>query len=196
MTKLRIAIDIDDVLSANAEGFVRFSNERWGTNLTVEDYDEHWGELWKVEHDEVERRAVEFHTSGVVAHYRHDAWAKSVLQRLREHFDLVVVTSRRRLIVKETEAWLERYFSEVHYAGMWDTLAGGRYTMTKAEMCREIGADYLVDDQLKHCLAAAEAGIPAVLFGDYTWNQAESLPERVTRCRDWGEVEAYFEALL
>ncbi|HJQ08525.1 MAG TPA: hypothetical protein VJ836_03545 [Candidatus Saccharimonadales bacterium] len=37
-----IAVDIDDVLSASAEGFVVFSNKQWGTRLTLDDYTEDW----------------------------------------------------------------------------------------------------------------------------------------------------------
>ena len=63
MRKLRIAVDIDDVLAENAAGFVKYSNEKWGTNLTVDDYDERWGAIWKVDSLEVERRAQEYHNS-------------------------------------------------------------------------------------------------------------------------------------
>ncbi len=52
-----IAIDIDDVLADYAAGFVKFSNARWGLNLTIADYDEHWGNVWGVDVDEVRRRA-------------------------------------------------------------------------------------------------------------------------------------------
>lgn len=37
MSKKVIAVDLDDVLSASAPAYVKFSNERWETNLTVED---------------------------------------------------------------------------------------------------------------------------------------------------------------
>ena len=39
--------------------------------------------------------------------------------------------------------------------------------LTKGMLAKEIKADYLIDDQLKHCSAAAELGIPALLFGVY-----------------------------
>lgn len=35
-----IAVDLDDVLSASVPGFVAYSNKRWGTTLTLDDYDE------------------------------------------------------------------------------------------------------------------------------------------------------------
>ena len=67
--RLRIAIDIDDVLAENAIGFVAFSNERWGTRLRVDDYSEHWSEMWHVDREEAERRAHVFHDSGAIKGY-------------------------------------------------------------------------------------------------------------------------------
>lgn len=43
----------------------------------------------------------------------------------------------------------------------------------------------LVEDHLDHAAAVAAEGIDVVLFGLYPWNQAEKLPERVTRVPDW-----------
>lgn len=39
-------MDIDDVRAGQVEGLVAFSNQRWGTALTVDDYDEDWGVMW------------------------------------------------------------------------------------------------------------------------------------------------------
>ena len=64
--------------------------------------------------------------------------------------------------------------------------------MTKAEICAEIGADYLVDDQPKHCLAAAKAGIKTILFGDYKWNRDTKLMPNMVRAKNWQEVLEYF----
>lgn len=42
-TKLKtIAVDLDDVLAISAQALVEYSNSRWGTRLTVEEYDEDW----------------------------------------------------------------------------------------------------------------------------------------------------------
>ena len=71
MRRLRIAIDIDDVLAENAIGFVAFSNERCGTRLRVDDYSEHWSDMWHVDSEEAERRAHVFHDSGAIKGYAH-----------------------------------------------------------------------------------------------------------------------------
>lgn len=195
-----IAVDVDDVLASFALDFVSFSNTRWGTNLTVDQYDEHWGKMWQVDNNEVQRRSDEFHASDTVTGMSHHKAAEPVLKRLAESHELIIVTSRRRAIAEATERWLsEKFpsmFSRVIFAGMWDTNASNRHVMTKADIYREIEAEYVIDDQLKHCLAASDNGIKAILYGEYPWNKTDRLPALVTRCHDWLEVGDYFEREL
>lgn len=195
--KKTIAVDVDDVLAAHAEGFVAFSNEQWGTNLTVDDYDEHWAKMWGVSNEETMSRARSFHDSRTVSRYSNLSGAKEVLQGLSNNYRLVITTSRRKELIEQTTEWIDRYyaeiFEEIHYAGLWDKVSSRSHLLTKAALCRQIGADYLIDDQLKHCLAAAESGITALLFGDYKWNRAARLPADVTRVRNWQEVKEYFD---
>ena len=199
MEKQTIAVDIDDVLAANAAGFVAFSNTTWGTNLSVKNYNEDWRELWQVELDEAERRAVILHESGVIGTYDHYEESLSVLQRLKERYRLAIVTSRRKSIQTETEQWVERnfpgVFESIHFAGIYDDeLHEAMFSRTKLAILQENSVDYLIDDQIKHCIAAANAGVQAILFGDYPWNQADELPAGVTRCVDWVAVGEYFDA--
>lgn len=197
-----IAVDIDDVLSRSAEGFISFSNEQWGLKLSPEDYQEEWAVVWGVPLEEAVERSIVYHASGAVGKFQPHEAAMPVLQRLAKQYRLVAVTSRREILKPETDRWMERHFPGIfealHYAGIWDRkLHQGNVQQTlnhtKAEVLKEIGADYLIDDQLKHCLGAAEAGIVAILFGDYKWNRTtNNLPGRVVRARDWDEVAEYF----
>lgn len=198
-----IAIDIDDVLSASAEGFAVYSNKRWGHTLTTDDYQEEWAKVWGIPLSETLTRAAEFHGSGVVGDYRHFEDALPVLKKLTKNYNLILVTSRRKVLQAETSSWLERYFKgifkDVHYVGMWDQqrhLVDDVQTSiraTKTQICKEIGASYLIDDQLKHCLDAANAGMTALLFGNYRWNRRDVLPARVIRAGNWQAVEEYFD---
>jgi 5'(3')-deoxyribonucleotidase len=201
MKKPTIAVDIDDVLAANAEGFVKFSNERWGTHLTVDDFTENWAEMWQVEHDEWIARRHQVIDSRVHLTYRSFDEALPVLKRLAKKYKLVIVSSRSKQISKDTTEWIERYFgdvfSEIHYAKIWDDMdqpIDEKIKLTKKDVLQQVGADYLIDDQIKHCVAAAEAGIKALLFGDYAWNKLTNLPDGVTRVKDWAGVEEYFRA--
>jgi hypothetical protein len=58
---------------------------------------------------------------------------------------------------------------------------------------KDVGAAYLIDDQLKHCLAAHDMGVQALLFGNYAWNQASDLPDGIVRCAGWADVADYFD---
>jgi 5'(3')-deoxyribonucleotidase len=195
-----IAIDIDDVLAANAEGFIEFSNTRLGHKLKKDDYQEEWAKVWNVSLEEAMRRAEEFHISGVVADYQYKHGALDVLQKLSQTYKLITVTSRRSILKDHTTRWLERHFpgvfDDVCYAGIWegDKTIEQMINQTKADVCLALGADYLIDDQIKHCFGAASVGMKSLLFGEYGWNQTtDRLPENVIRVKDWKDVEEYFD---
>lgn len=198
MNKRIIAIDIDDVLADNANGMVAFSNQRWGTNLTIEDYQEHWSDMWQIDHEETEKRSDEFHNSGIIGKLPHSEEALPTLEGLRDDYKLIVVTSRRRSVESETRDWLARHyagvFDDIYFAGIYDKrITSATFTQTKGDIYRAINADYVVDDQLKHCLAAVKSGKQAILFGDYPWNQIDDMPKGIIRCRDWPAVREYLD---
>lgn len=114
---------------------------------------------------------------------------------------LMIATSRRLQAQSDTLLWIEEHFpgifasSAVYFSGLWDTVHKNSHKLTKTELITQINADVLIDDQLKHCLAVSETGRNAILFGDYTWNQADNLPDRVVRCHSWSEVEVEIERI-
>ncbi len=201
MRRLRIAVDVDDVLAENAAGIVAFSNQRWGTNLTVDDYDEHWAKMWQVDNAEVERRTAEIVSTSLSAGYGHIGGALEVLERLAQHHHLMIATSRCLQVKGDTIAWIDEHFpgifasTAVYFSGIWDELTNDSHRATKAELMTQINADVLIDDQLKHCQAVAAHGRNALLFGDYAWNQAAVLPAGVVRCTNWYDVEVAIERL-
>lgn len=198
-SKPTIAVDIDDVLSNLAQELVNFSNKTWGTNLRVDDYSEHWGEMWKVDDPETKRRSAKIHSSDLTSNLIHNPEANPVLKRLAKRYNLVLVTSRRRLITQETKDWIDRYFnnifSDMHFSGVFDNKehASIQVQVTKTKILQQIGAHYLIDDQPKHCITAAQVGITALLFGDYKWNRDVKLEENMVRVKNWQEVLEYFD---
>jgi 5'(3')-deoxyribonucleotidase len=188
-----VAVDLDDVVVDHYEEVVKFHNEAYGTNHTVDDYiSDNWAEVWKVDKAEAERRAQEF-AARHIKHRRMKEGAVKGLNHLHERYDLVVVTVRRKQHVQPTLDWvraeLPDLFSAIRFVPVWEE----ENCPTKAEVCVELGASYLVDDNLKYCSLAAEAGLQTVLFGSYAWNQADRLPPGVTRCLDWPAVVEYFD---
>lgn len=193
MIKKPMAIDLDDVLAAHVEAFVEFSNTQYGTDLTIEDYSEHWTEIWKMEREEVEKRAAEFHIHENTAEYAVKEEAVTALETLSKTYDLYIVTARRASMVDNTIIWVDRHFpgvfKDIHFVPIWEP----NNTISKADICKRIGANYIIDDLASHCNLAASNGIHAILFGDYAWNRNEEITEDVTRCKNWSEVLSYLK---
>jgi 5'(3')-deoxyribonucleotidase len=187
-----IAVDLDDVLAAHVEAFIAFSNENYGTNLKTEDYNDFWVHIWQVEQEEIERRKAQFHTEESVAAFKFKEEARTVLAALSQDFDLYIVTARPQGLIETTHKWIERnlpgVFKGIHFVPIWEP----NNQINKANICRSIGAGYLIDDMPRHCNVVAEGGMKAILFGDYGWNRNEDLAEGVVRCKDWKEVLTYF----
>lgn len=199
MSKPIIAIDVDDVLSSQVDAIITFSNERYGTQLTPDDFKkpgEYWGyfrQVWDIPPEESNQRFKVFldeqhYTKQVI-----DPAAALAIAELKKTFSLQIVTSRFQDHVIPTEAWLLEHapsvFDGLHFVHMWDR---DGFKATKAHICREIGAGYLIDDSTEHCNLAAEAGVRALLFGEYGWNITEQLHSGVVRVKDWDAVLEYF----
>jgi 5'(3')-deoxyribonucleotidase len=194
MTKPVIAVDVDDVLAVHAEEVIDFSNKVYGTNLTIEDYDDkHWTVMWQIERKESEERTRAFHdarmnTLSVIA------GADKVLQGLAQKYTLVVVTARPPYLEEVTRTWLGQYyknlFSDYRFVNAWGL--HNQKTVSKAEVCSQIGAQYLIDDSLKHASLAANAGIQVLLYGDYPWLRGVSLRANMVRVKTWNEIGKYF----
>lgn len=197
MSKKIIAVDLDDVLTINVPAFIEFSNERWGTNLTIDDFIEDWRTMWGVDTETLKARIEEWDKSKMMSEYKHFTEAKNVLLKLKNNYKLVITTSRRKKLTQITAEWIDKYFQDVfenvHHAGIFDGQKEGAHLETKADICTKVGADYLIDDHPKHCFAAARAGITALLFGEYPWSREDNLPKRVVRVRNWQEVAEYFD---
>lgn len=189
-----IAIDIDNVLAASAESFVTISNRLFGDHITFADFNEDWQKMWGVNHEEAERRGGVLREHKYQKDYLPVVGAAQAIDELGKRYKLVVVTSRRKFAEQLTRNWLSQHFTysfeEVIFADFWDDVQNSKdgHLRHKGDLYTQVGADFVIDDQLKHCVAATEQGVQAVLFGDYPWNQASELPNGVIRCKDWKEV--------
>lgn len=198
--KKTIAVDIDDVISAQNENMRLYANKKYGHSHTLEDYLAegsywgYWGGVWGVSDEEQERRVQEYNHSGQLGRQAVVPGAVTAIKKLKERFNLIIITSRSDEHFEETHQWLAKHFKSafqhVHFASVWDN---GEKT-SKANICRAVGAGYLIDDNAEHCNLAAEAGIKPLLFGIYGWNRTEPMHKNVTRVKDWQEVLGYFDA--
>lgn len=196
MNKPIIAIDIDEVLYPLVPNLADYHNKNYGTTLTVEDFDTYdFNKVWGGD--------VPSAVDKVYAYLGRDdlhvvpiEGAKEALEELSKGYTLVVVTSRNgQLFGTKTEAWLRQHFPEVfshvHFAG---NHYDGHTFRTKSELCLEIGARLLIDDQPRYVNECAEQGIRSILFGSYGWNSDLTEHQDIVRCKNWSEVVKYVES--
>lgn len=196
MKKPIIAVDIDDVLAQGTDALRIRVNQVTGSELTPDHYrvkGEYWGyyeSVWarhglSVNFQELNEEMVvdQLHVVPVEG-------AFIALQQLRERYDLVVVTARSDTWEKATKVWLDYYypdiFSALHFAG---SHGGG---ISKGKMCTELGAQWLIDDNIDHAHTALEHGVNVVLYGDYGWHIDKDIDSRAVRCKTWSELLDYF----
>lgn len=201
MSKPIIAVDFDDVIGHENYSIRMFMNRKYGFEHTNDDYSvpgPYWG-YWKIIWGLPQDRA-EMAFDLYLASLERDAMpilpnAGAVLQELKERFELVIVTSRDERSVALTHQWLTRelpgLFSDVHFVPLWN----GSKDTTKAEICKAIGAGYLIDDNPEHCDLAHAAGVQALLFGQYGWSVNHQPPDGVRRVKDWLAVKDFFDGI-
>ncbi len=200
MKKPIIAVDADDTIFDENTAVRLFHNETYGTKhtdedyLTPSDYYDSWANVWGVDKAEADKRYEAFILYKLEHNIPPLADALAVLKELQKDYELVVVTSRdERGLAMTHSALMEHYadiFSDVHFVPLW---GGGNADATKAEICKAIGAGYLIDDSYDHCVLAAEVGVEALLFGTYGWNQHQPLKPGMIRALDWAAVQVFFD---
>lgn len=209
MSRDTIAIDIDEVLGAfleslclhiNVLGFEgsvtssgstasATSSKMW----TPEDFSSyHFNDAWNIDETSAHATMTRFFSSSHFAEIKPLFGAKEVLLKHKQHFRFVVVTSRNSNLGDQTREWLNKHFDGCFEDVMFGSAYGPGLRRTKSEMCKEINAIMLVDDNPHYAAEASPVLKTSVLFGDYAWNRnpiGVSLPPNVLRINDWKTLD-------
>jgi len=185
-----IAIDIDAVLGDFLSQFLKYRNDTYGTNWRLDQfYTNVWATVFNESKEEMYSILSDFFNSEYIHDIKLIPGAKTGIDMLkREGLTLEVVTSRPRLIKRETYAWLDRYFpGEFTKVFFSNQPAYGSFGPTKGMICEEIGASFFIDDQYPYCEEVAQRGIHTFLF-DCPWNQDIDLAPNIERVKSWGAI--------
>ncbi|HSH18138.1 MAG TPA: hypothetical protein VK978_02035 [Candidatus Saccharimonadales bacterium] len=201
MTKQIIAFDIDDVLADSTEYWRVQINRRAGLQLEPEhwrvsgEYSGYYTRIWEehgISHvfsvDEIDAQ-METDQSGLRAMPE----ALEVLSKLSKHYTLAVVTARNSSQEQETRRWLSTVYPTIFDTVIFANGSRGLAVKNKGDICREIGASWLIDDNPGHCKDALDKGVQAVLYGTYGWHV--DVPTDMVHCRTWQDIEEYFDAI-
>lgn len=193
--RLTIAIDCDDVLIPTAQSIVSNYNDRFGTKLGLEHmYTPIALDIWGTKSgDEAIERVNEFLRSEKHAAISPFTDAITAIRRLARVHNLHLVTGRASFLQEVTKRTLDAHFPDcfqgIEHTNYITTSTDLSVKRTKGQVCKEIGADLLVDDHIAHGHDVVEAGLgQVIIFGNYPWNQGD-LPKGMVRCEDWNAVQ-------
>lgn len=193
-----MAVDVDEVLGQFLASLNEYCLEVHGERYAVGDYGAyHFAGVWGCSQEASNDRVHAFFQS---EHFRDGVapvcGARKSLERLRGVCDLVVVTSRQHCIEAQTCQWLNSHFpgvfSEVHFGNHFALEGASR---AKSEICRDIGAHVLVDDNPQYAMDCADAGMEVLLFDwerRYPWSKTlrDGEHKRIQPVPTWLDVEA------
>lgn len=189
-----IAVDIDDVIYPMVPSLIEYLDINHSVRLTPGDFKEYdIRKVWGGGPEEATKifEAYKHHVGIEVTPIK---GAAEALQKLSQNYEVIVLTARDISNFPRTSAWVEQHFpqifKDVHLVG---NKHDSKTYRTKAEVCLELGVYCLVDDNLNTVLETYAVGVKTVLFGNYSWNQTDNLPDGVTRAKNWKEVLEYFD---
>lgn len=194
--KKTIAVDIDEVLMPHFQDLVDWYNQNYGTKLTLANNHPKNTEGWGTDSfDEAVRRVQKFLVSDTFKNSQPFEEAKAAVRHLAKNYRMVIITAREDIVKETTYRWLKTHFEDIfeetHFTSAYSLQGKARH---KADIAKEIGADYLIDDSTEHIEKALETGITALLFGEYPWQADKVVLKGVIRVKNWQEVLEYFDA--
>jgi uncharacterized HAD superfamily protein len=190
---MTIGVDIDSVIAYLEGPLMKFHNDNYGTNLRVDDitnYDlTHW---WKCTPNELTERLFEFYRSPQMSKLPPVEGSQKGISQLKKNHDLVAITARPLWLDEETNRWLDTNFPDsftkvIHT----NQVSKSGESKKKSEVCKEVGATYILEDHILYANDCAENGINVCLL-ERPWNAKEKLHENITRVSSWDEIVNLF----
>jgi 5'(3')-deoxyribonucleotidase len=178
MSKKKIAIDIDDTIAASTESLRLRVNEKAGVSIPASGYQipaHYWGyyeRVWQIHDVDVELADFE--------------------KELTSKFNIIFITSRHHSWEAATRRWLKNVFSDIPSIDIYFTDSHhNAHGKSKGQLCKELKAKILIDDNAEHCRSAIDEDVRAILFGEYGWHL--DVDKRIIRCKDWQAVLEYLD---
>lgn len=200
-----IACDIDEVLFPYLSGYVKYYNRIHDASLKISDFHSYnFAHVHGGSHEDIAELIYAFHDEPEFEEIEPITGSLDAVSRLQELGEVHFVTARQEAIATKTRDWIKKHFGidkeRIHLGNHWardsDPVTIKR---SKAEMCRSIGAEILIDDAPSYALECAMDGMKVFLFdldGEYNWNKPTPMHENITRVHNWDETISKIRMLI
>jgi uncharacterized HAD superfamily protein len=199
MQHLVITVDCDDVIVESSFALLEHYSQTYGVDVPPELLYTASPAQWGVAHDdEAIARVYKYLRSEDSQAKPPSPAAIQALRRLAADHELHLVTGRADFLQASTLAWLKKYldgvFSSTEFTNYIVPTSHKHITRSKAEVCKQLNADILIEDHPHHAEIVAATGTDVLLFGDLPWNRHATLTASgVTRVKDWAAVVSHID---
>ena len=165
----RIAIDIDEVLTPMVDTMMKWRRPRVPPGKK---YPYLFRNIWNISEKESQKMLREFYDSKEFAQLPVLEYSLEAMKILKDRgTELYILTGRQHVVREKTQSWIEENFPGVFR----DVILTNSFTpmeVTKAEFCKSLALDTIIDDNYEVCLDCMSSGKRALNFiGDpvYPW---------------------------
>jgi len=182
---MKIGVDMDEVLVELLDSFLEFYNLRFDKSFKKEDFKSYeFKDTLGETQEEIVKLVEEYdYRDGI----RLVEGALESVRELSKEHELLVLTARHPMFKEKTERYLEKnfkgFFSDVLYTGE----VFQKYGVRKADLCKKLGLDYIIEDNGVFSLECAEKGTCVFLL-DKPWNQNNGEHEKIVRVNNWADI--------
>ena len=184
---MKLGFDIDNVLVDTTRSIVHWHNRIYKTSYSREDITRfNYWEIFGLSMEDAIRNFNEMISEecNLIPPMPGSVEGMEKLKR----YDKFAISSRPACIKEKTEICLEKHFGkgikEVYLANGFGFGKGN--VLTKPEIARNLGVEFVVEDSLEEARDIAKTGITVLLY-DSPWNQ-EIPPHGVERVYSWHDV--------
>ena len=189
-SKLKIGIDIDNVIADTHHQYLNQFNLTFGTDVLYEDCSFFYFEDLSTEIKAaqitlfIEKLLVNDEFQSRIPPYSEAV--KTVKKWIKKGFFLHYISARPKEAVKITKTWLIKHGFWVEGRATLDLVdfRHGKDTEFKKDIASKLGIDLMIEDSRE----IANAFSAPVLLLSRPWNRGE-LKGHVTRVKDWREIE-------
>jgi uncharacterized HAD superfamily protein len=193
--KPKLGIDMDEVIAHFLPAFIEFHNQTYQTNLKISQF--HSYQFWEVINEtpkESIQKVYAFHKTPYFKNIQPLNDALIAIPKLKQQYELTVITSRQKDVQKQTEQWIEKHFPNM-FSGIYfsnhNTLSQQKQ-QSKSEICEQLGIQTMIEDCLEYAEDCAQKNIQVFLINK-PWNQSENKSKHIQRVSDWSQI---IDALL
>ena len=176
----KLGVDLDEILTDFNRSLLSYYNDKYHKSFLESEMKTYFlSDIAGLSRKEEYRIINEYFNSETFRGLLPSANSVEGINNLGEKFELYLITSRPNAVKKSTILWIEDHFPDIFKFII--------FSKNKTKICKNLGIEYIVEDNPKIAEDCARHGIQVFLFSK-PWNIKLSPCAGVTRVNNFKEI--------